>query len=387
MGYAGQQVKSNGLKQELKLQRRIIFGNKRYWFHIVLWLLAFLYLVVALGDISKGFLTGAKFTSKEMGNLDMGIISAGLISGCLVAAIVVYSFLLLAIPFARYKMQKRYLWLALLANGILWLAVVIGVAAIIGYVQGFSGQEKGAKNLVLFLGIFGGLSLMLTANFFSFYYFIDLYDQQKGLNRYQQVFTDKLQAETNFLKTQINPHFLFNTLNNIYSLTLSKSDDAPRITAQLKELISYMVNDCALDMVPLSGEVNFLRNYIALEQLRNRQDNTIIELEVKGNTEGREIAPLLLVNFIENAFKHGVKSDTEQSFVKVRLYIMDKVLALEVSNSKPATAGVKDLEVKHSGGIGIRNVKRRLEILYPNRHRLRINQTHTTYNVYLHINL
>src|SRR5215217_6060899 len=131
---------------------------------------------------------------------------------------------------------------------------------------------------------------MLTANFFSFYYFIDLYDQQKGLNRYQQVFTDKLQAETNFLKTQINPHFLFNTLNNIYSLTLSKSDDAPRITEQLKELISYMVNDCALDMVPLSGEINFLRNYIALEQLRNRQDNTIIELEIKGNTGGREIA-------------------------------------------------------------------------------------------------
>ncbi|KAK6025901.1 hypothetical protein OSTOST_08183 [Ostertagia ostertagi] len=141
-------------------------------------------------------------------------------------------------------------------------------------------------------------------------------------------------------------------------------------------------------MVPLDGEIRFLENYVSLEKLRNKQDHTSIELDVKGDTAGKEIAPLLLVNFIENAFKHGVKAGIGQSFVRIRLYVMDKVLAMEVSNSKPDLIGEgKAPEGQKSSGIGIRNVKRRLELLYPNRYKLRINQSENEFNVHLNLQL
>ncbi len=137
------------------------------------------------------------------------------------------------------------------------------------------------------------------------------------------------------MKTQINPHFLFNTLNNIYSLALRQSDDAPVIARQLKELSQYMLYDCTRDMVPLSGEVTFLNNYVSLEQLRNKQEDIDIRLDIKGETEGKQIAPLLLVNFIENAFKHGVKSGIDRAFVQINPFIMDDLLSMEVTNSRP----------------------------------------------------
>lgn len=385
MSNAAQQDRSTGFRQELRLQRRMVFGNRRYWFHVIIWVLVFLNFFFVSGELSQGLQAGMAEKNPVNPSFNLTNVSIGIISGAGVAAIIIYSFLLLSVPYARYKMQKRYLWIALFINGIFWTGILVTLALVLDQVE--QRYHLTQESIVVFIGVFASLSVLLSAYFFAFYYFVDLYDQQKNLNRYEKVFTDKLQAETIFLKTQINPHFLFNTLNNIYSLTLSRSDDAPRITHQLKDLIGYMVNDCALDMVPLAGEVDFLRNYIALEKLRNRQDDILIELDIKGNMEGRQIAPLLLVNFIENAFKHGVKAGTGQSFVKVKLYVMNNLLQMEVSNSRPPDGGAKDLAVSQSGGIGIRNVKRRLEILYPNRYRLRINRTKTMYHVNLIINI
>ncbi|PSK88866.1 sensor histidine kinase [Taibaiella chishuiensis] len=375
---------SEAFKQELRQQRKTIFGNKRYWFHIVLWVLVLFFALIQNQDFQKGLRIGMKVNNKRVA-LDPVSITTTLTLAAITAALMVYGLLLFVIPLARVRRQKRVLWLGLIANGVLFV-VTMGV---VGIIAGYTAQrnQETASGIMVNLSIMATVSVIIPAYFFAFYYFIDLYDQQRNLTRFQQVFTDKLQAETNFLKTQINPHFLFNTLNNIYSLALRQSDDAPVIARQLKELTQYMLHDCMQDMVPLAGEVNFLKNYVSLEQLRNKQDDVDIQLHVDGDTGDKEIAPLLLVNFIENAFKHGVKSGISHAFVKISLLIMDETLSMEITNSRPSVQETPGLAVKEAGGIGIRNVRRRLEILYPGRHRLRINQSRQEYTVHLNIEL
>jgi sensor histidine kinase YesM len=379
------------LKQELQQQRRTIFGNKRFIFHIIMWLAALCYLVLSVfGD---DFKTGVEVgTSHNQGSSingaainDAPFLTIAIIS-TLVGAVMVYFYLLFVVPFARYKKQRRYLWIGVFINVSLWLFVLIVAAVILGMTHDVKSKlDKNDITLVLMLSaVFSGV---VSGVFFSLYYFLDLYDQQKNLNQYRKVFAEKLEAETNFLKTQINPHFLFNTLNNIYSLTLSQSSDAAFITRQLKNLITYMLQDCTKDKVPLTGEIEFLKNYINLEQLRNKQEQADIQLAIKGEPGNKQIAPLLLINFVENAFKHGVKAGISNAFVKINLLVMDNVLALEIVNSKPEITGDQPKSVKEDGGIGIQNVSRRLDILYPHRHKLRISESKKEYSVYLSIDL
>lgn len=372
---------SQALKQELRQQRKIVFGKHRYWFHIALWVTIFIIAVVQNTDFERGIRIGIETGEKKVSYDPLNSGFSLLLSG-ITAAVMVYGFLLFMLPLARYRKQKRFLWVGLFINGGLWLFTLF----LAGVISGFTTTGTNVPSVAISVSVVATVTAMIPAYFFALYYFIDLYDQQKNLTRFQQVFTDKLQAETAFLKTQINPHFLFNTLNNIYSLALRQSDDAPVIARQLKELSQYMLYDCTQDMVPLSGEVTFLHNYISLEQLRNKQDDIDIQLEVRGDTEGRQIAPLLLVNFIENAFKHGVKSGIDRAFVHINLLIMDRVLSMEVTNSRPP-APARDLAVKEAGGIGIKNVRRRLELLYPGKHRLKINQSKQRYSVHLNIEL
>lgn len=385
------------LKEELRLQRKTTFGNKRYFFHIAAWLVSLWYICFAVfNDFSLGVQKGvsgkAPINTKINGHkMDdpPGLLVALL--GSVMGSIMVYFFLLYVIPYARFKKQKRYLWLGLIVNMCLWLVILSAALLYLGLMFGFSDQQfktaqlnEGAALIATVVASFSGVTAMF---FFSLYYFLDLYDQQKGLNRYREVLTEKMKAETDFLKTQINPHFLFNTLNNIYSLTLSHSDDAAVITLQLKELIVYMLEECKKDTVSLAGEIAFLKNYINLEQLRNKQEQVDIRLEVKGDPEGKEIAPLLLVNFIENAFKHGVKAGISHAFVHINLLIMEDSLSLDMINSKPPAGLDQSRAVKEHSGIGIRNVMRRLAILYPGRHKLRLSESEKDYSVYLTIEL
>lgn len=381
-----EQFMKEGLKREYRQQRDIVFGRRRYWFHIAIWACVVLFAVAAKSDFMKGMSDGLVKVQSDTAGINLMLLICSGIIGALLAAVMVYVFLLLVIPYARYKRRKRYLWLGIFLNGAVWILILI----IAGFTAGYVADSRHSSTSAIYgmsVGIIASISVVITGYFFSLYYFLDLYDQQKDLNRYQQVFTDKMHAETNFLKTQINPHFLFNTLNNIYSLTLKKSDDARVITSRLKDLIQYMLTDCSKEMVSLSGELLFLKNYIALEELRNKQEQVAISLEVSGDPGDRVIAPLLLINFIENAFKHGVKAGIEHAFVKINLYIMDNVFAMDIVNSKPDIRSAKDMSVKQDGGIGIRNVKRRLELLYPRKHKLRVRQSAKEFRVYLNIDL
>ncbi|GAB3712301.1 histidine kinase [Spirosoma flavus] len=199
---------------------------------------------------------------------------------------------------------------------------------------------------------------------------------------YQQIDREKLQAELQLLKSQIHPHFLFNTLNNLYALTLHKSDRSPAIVLKLSELLSYMLYECNAAEVPLQKEITFMRNYIGLEQIRygERLDMSV---NITGDYGNKQIAPLLLIPFLENAFKHGASEQLEQAWMHIDLLVQDNTLKFKVINSCELT----DSGDAPVGGIGLQNVTKRLQLLYPNRHELRIVTEPETFMVTLTLEL
>lgn len=199
----------------------------------------------------------------------------------------------------------------------------------------------------------------------------------------QELETQTMQSELRFLKSQINPHFLFNTLNNLYALTLKKSDKAPEIVVKLSEMMRYMLYECNEKWVPLYKEVNYLKNYMDLERLRQSQ-NVEIVFDVAGNIGNQELAPLLFIPFIENSFKHGLNNTLDKGFVHINLNIETDSIFLYIENSKPSVPAQFH---KRSGGIGLVNVKRRLDLLYPKKYELTIDDSPKKYGVSLEINL
>ncbi len=193
-----------------------------------------------------------------------------------------------------------------------------------------------------------------------------------------------LQSELNFLKSQINPHFLFNTLNSLYALTLKKSDLAPEIVLKLSEMMRYMLYECNEKTVFLSKEIQYIQNYLDLEKLRHGAKMDV-HFDVLGDTENKKIAPLLLMPFIENSFKHGINSQVSEGYVNIELYVQSDDLCIKVENSK--SPSVPRISEKKSGGIGLINVKRRLHILYPELHKLEIMETPISYQIELNLSL
>lgn len=195
-----------------------------------------------------------------------------------------------------------------------------------------------------------------------------------------------IQSELRFLKSQINPHFLFNTLNSIYALTLKKSDAAPEIVVKLSEMLRYMLYECNEKLVPLEKEVNYVKNYLALEQLRHG-GKIDIDFSLEGEVDGQMLAPLLFVPFLENSFKHGASRTIRTGYVNVIMRVKDKSqLQFEVENNKPDTFPMANHELK-SGGIGLANLDRRLNILYPKKHMLTIKDSPNVYRVILDLSL
>lgn len=174
---------------------------------------------------------------------------------------------------------------------------------------------------------------------------------------------EKLKAELQFLKSQIHPHFLFNTLNNLYALCLKKSDKAPEMVLKLSELLSYMLYECNSPFISLEKEIELINNYIELEKIRH-DDSLKIDINISGDTENKKIAPLIILPFVENSFKHG--ANCENGFVEIDLKINEDNLELKVKNSKN-----KNYKTEQKG-IGLKNIKRRLELIYSDESHLEI---------------
>ncbi len=190
------------------------------------------------------------------------------------------------------------------------------------------------------------------------------------------------EAELKLLRAQINPHFLFNTLNNLYGLTLEKSELAPELVLKLSDLMDYMLYKCNKPKVSLKSELEHLRNYIDIERIRYGE-KLAVKLLIKGEPGQLEIAPMLLLAFFENAFKHGVSKSISEPFVFINCEIEDLALHLHIRNSKNPEAGNNE---EYTKGIGLRNVKKRLELMYPE-HQLQIRNIPDTFEVDLRITL
>ncbi len=185
-----------------------------------------------------------------------------------------------------------------------------------------------------------------------------------------QLRNENLDTEMKFLRSQINPHFLFNSINNIYTLTVIKSDAAPENLLKLSGMLRYMLYECNADKVVLKKEIDYIQNYIDLMLLKDSKGLNV-ETDIEKDPPNLMIAPLLLIPFIENAFKHSKIEDIEKNWIKIKLNIEGSTLLFETINSLPEEHFVKD----KVGGIGLKNVKRRLEILYPEKHQLIIDSS------------
>ena len=201
--------------------------------------------------------------------------------------------------------------------------------------------------------------------------------------RKKEIENEKLTAELNFLKEQINPHFLFNTLNNLYYLAFTQSPNTTEVIAKLSQMMRYMIYDSNYPLVPLSKEIEYMQNYISLERLR-LNDSIPIQLEIQGNPENVLIAPLIFITFLENAFKHGVSNNNPKAWVNVSIRLEGDECIYKVENSKVLSAP-KGMEER--SGIGLQNVKRRLELSYPGKYQLQVDDQPDRYTVLLNLRL
>jgi sensor histidine kinase YesM len=200
----------------------------------------------------------------------------------------------------------------------------------------------------------------------------------KQEKRLREIEMEKFSAELGLLKVQINPHFFFNTLNSLYALTLKGSEQASRVVLRLSDLMHYMLYEASANKMTLSDEIKYLGNYISIEQMRFAE-RLELSFQYSGDIDGKLISPLLLLPFVENAFKHGIEDDS--GWITINLKVIGPRLFLKVENSCAA------ISKQNEKGMGLRNVKRRLELIYPNNYQLRINETTGTFEVELEIDL
>lgn len=229
------------------------------------------------------------------------------------------------------------------------------------------------QNTFRYLGPDYNLFMLIIVLVLSFSFRI--YGQMRKLNN------EKLNTEISFLKAQINPHFLFNTLNSIYALTLSNSESAPEAVVKLSGIMRYAISDTAKELVSIEREITYISNYIDLQKLRTG-GNVKIDSQIKGSASGKLIAPFILIPFVENAFKYGINPE-EESDIQVNIWLDKKKVMMGVHNKKVFIR--KDKET--GTGLGIQTTIQRLQMVYPGKHSLTIDDNEKNFNVSLEIEL
>ncbi|GAB3891358.1 sensor histidine kinase [Spirosoma agri] len=200
-------------------------------------------------------------------------------------------------------------------------------------------------------------------------------------NRWRETEREKLNTELSYLKAQINPHFLFNTLNSIYSLALEQSDRTAEAITRLSSLMRYVIQDAAVKQVPLAKELEYISHYVALQKIR--LDETVqIDFSISGQPNGHQIAPLILISFIENAFKYGV-NPSDDSHIQISLSVQANELHCHVFNKKVRISQ----DTVTTSGIGLANTQARLQLVYPKQHQLQINDQPADFTVDLYLTL
>ncbi len=335
--------------------------------HIVLWLFSIAFFSIIFYLNSRTFNTELIFKAL--------IINVGF-------ALSVYINLYILIP--RLLRQKAYIfytfWLIVIISGsslfvqFILLYPLRNILHVSDQLTGFNANIHSAFFFVTL--VYVGIS--------SFLKFVKDWFAMQDLNyKLAKIEKQKLEAELNTLKGQLNPHFLFNSLNNIYSLALVKSDKVPELILKLSDLMRHIIYESKEHFIPLEKEIDFVDNFIALQQIRVSKTTEISYIK-KGSIPDAKIIPLLFEPFIDNAFKHGVPGNSENDFIKIEFEFEDNELFFEIKNNYSDT---EKWSKKHSG-IGIKNVKQRLALLYkPAEYKLEIDNKNYIYTVKLRLNL
>lgn len=344
--------------QRPSVERVFKFFSQKIVYHTFFWALLFVLLVAYDLTNNRSFFFSA---GKELVNVGF-------------YAIIVYFNLYYLIP--NYLTRNKFFTYAVLL--VLSSMVITPIKAIVLFFQ-YANQPSLQSNIISDLNWYFVVSFFFAG---SSTITKIIGDWVRHTREKQELETQTMQSELNFLKSQINPHFLFNTLNNLYALTLKKSDKAPEIVIKLSEMMRYMLYECNEKRVLLSKEVNYIKNYLELEMLR-KSAGMQLDFQVEGHITDQKIVPLMFVPFIENSFKHGLNSHIDKGYVHILLRVDKQYVDFSIENSKPdAKPGPETrLSRERSGGIGLVNVRRRLELLYPGRHELAIEETPNTYKV------
>ncbi len=196
---------------------------------------------------------------------------------------------------------------------------------------------------------------------------------------YRQLKVDKAEAELSLLKSNINPHFFFNTLNNLYGLTLEKSDDAPEVILKLSDIMRYTIYEGEKATVLLKDEINYIERFLEIHAIRYKKQ---VDISFKKNILNGEleVAPLLFIILIENAIKHGVETILDQAFIDISMNASNKRVMFSVRNNFEPREGSKP-------GIGLKNLERRLQLIYPKKHELEVHTKETEYIAMLNIKI
>lgn len=321
--------------------------NKKFITHLILWS-GFIGLIFLLLDLHSGRAKSFLITRFMVG---LGLF---------------YVNYIILVPKLLFSNKPRiYILIGIIIIIISILIPVIGKVDIIKFFQ------KGKFIYSIFLNLF----------FFSAGTAFRIYEKWiENEKREQKIISEKFANELHYLKNQINPHFLFNSLNSIYALTVKKSDAAPEAIITLSELMRYMLYEADNKFVALNSEIEYINNYIKLQKMRFANSDKI-NISINGNTDNKKISPLILISFIENAFKFGTDNDGNIA-IDISLEVNDYELYFICKNTKTNT---KDTSKK--SGIGIKNTKEQLALLYPNKHQLTITESISLFSVELKINI
>lgn len=325
-----------------------IFNNLRVWAHIAFW----------------GFFILSFIWQNPEADL-IEYISWFAVLG--VWSVVVYTNLYFLVP--KYFFKKKYF------AYLLFLLVTIISGSLLLKLIFISGNSTFAIPFSLHF-----TNLLLQVVFTSSLKFIRiLYGKQKQLEILEN---QQLKTELSLLKAQVNPHFLFNTLNNLYGLIVqNQNEHAGDITLKLSDLMRYLLESSKTDKVSLNKELQFIEDYLSLEKIRLSK-KTDIRFEISGIDKEVFIAPLIFIPLVENAFKHGLQAISDKSFAHFSLSVQGNDLFFQARNSVG-----KSLDNQITSGTGLDNLRKRLQIIYPEKHQMDIEQLKTSFKVILHVQL
>lgn len=293
-----------------------------------------------------------------------------------------YTYFMIYFLVPRYLLRQQYygfIWWTLVATSIggtiIWSFYYYYWPSLIEYPTG--------GRFMCSSYFYKAIDLVYISTFPVIYKLYQHYLQQEAKNR--EMVEQKLHAELELLKHQLQPHFLFNTLNNLYSLIITNNKNSADVVLRLSNIMSYMLYECNAKFISLDKEIEHLKNYIELEKIRYGK-RLSVSFEEGGDINGKMIAPLLLIGFVENAFKHGAGKQVDGAWIRLNLWVDKTTMYFMIENSVDRNEQQTKSTIPIKGGIGLNNVRKRLELLYPEKHHLKI-ESNDTFLVHLQLEL